>query len=119
MRSWHAWSSGNISTQAPRKPEVQRPSPLLRAWTIYRRTALVYPLALPSKTERDRKRPMGPRSTFHGSFWGNCTDVSEIMALAAHGKIRHTIKPITFDQLNENIELFRVGNIVGRAVMKF
>jgi len=45
--------------------------------------------------------------------------VSEIMALAAHGKIRHTIKPITFDQLNENIELLRVGNIVGRAVMKF
>jgi alcohol dehydrogenase, propanol-preferring len=67
--------------------------------------------------------PLFPRisreQTFHGSFWGNYTDLSEIMALAAHGKIRHTIKAITFDQLNENIELVRVGNIVGRAVMKF
>jgi alcohol dehydrogenase, propanol-preferring len=67
--------------------------------------------------------PLFPRvsreQTFHGSFWGNYTDLSEIMALAAHGKIRHTIKAITFEQLNENIELLRVGNIVGRAVMKF
>ena len=67
--------------------------------------------------------PLFPRisreQTFHGSFWGNYTDLSEIMALAARGKIRHTIKAITFDQLNENIELLRVGSIVGRAVMKF
>jgi propanol-preferring alcohol dehydrogenase len=57
--------------------------------------------------------------TFHGSFWGNYTDLSEVMALAAEGKIRHTIKPITFEQLNENIKLLRTGDIVGRAVMKF
>ncbi len=67
--------------------------------------------------------PLFPRvhgeQTFHGSFWGNYTDLSEVMALAAHGKIRHTVKLITFDQLNENIDLIRTGEIVGRAVMKF
>ncbi len=67
--------------------------------------------------------PLFPRvsreQTFHGSFWGNYTDLSEVMALAAKGKIRHTIKLITFDQINENIELLRQGEIVGRTVMKF
>jgi alcohol dehydrogenase, propanol-preferring len=67
--------------------------------------------------------PLFPRvsreQTFHGSFWGNYTDLSEVVALAAEGQIRHTIKPITFDQLNENIELLRRGEIVGRAVMTF
>ena len=67
--------------------------------------------------------PLFPRvsreQTFHGSFWGNYTDLSEVMALAAEGKIRHTIKVITFEQLNEYIELLRAGKVVGRAVMKF
>ena len=57
--------------------------------------------------------------TFHGSFWGNYTDLSEVMALAAQGKIRHTVKTITFDQINESIDLLRTGEIVGRAVIKF
>jgi propanol-preferring alcohol dehydrogenase len=41
------------------------------------------------------------------------------MALAAQGKIRHTLKIFKFDQLNEYLELLRAGKIVGRAVMKF
>ena len=41
------------------------------------------------------------------------------MALAAHGKIRHTLKMFAFDQINEYIDLLRTGEIVGRAVMKF
>lgn len=57
--------------------------------------------------------------TYHGSFWGNYNDLSEVMALAAQGKIRHTVKPITFEQINENLELLRTGEIVGRAVVKF
>jgi D-arabinose 1-dehydrogenase-like Zn-dependent alcohol dehydrogenase len=40
--------------------------------------------------------PLFPRvsreQTFHGSFWGNYTDLSEVMALAAEDKIRHSIK---------------------------
>jgi propanol-preferring alcohol dehydrogenase len=67
--------------------------------------------------------PLFPRvsreQTLHGSYWGNNTDLTEVMALAARGKIRHTIKPIKFEQLNENIELLRAGEIVGRAVMTF
>ena len=67
--------------------------------------------------------PLFPRvsreQTFHGSFWGSYTDLSEVMALAAQGKIRHTVKTITFDQINEYIERLRTGEIVGRAVIKF
>ena len=67
--------------------------------------------------------PLFPRvsreQTFRGSYWGNNTDLSEVMALAAQDKIRHTIKVITFDQINEFLELLRAGEIVGRAVVKF
>ena len=67
--------------------------------------------------------PLFPRisreQTFHGSFWGNYTDLSEVMALASKGAIRHTITPIKFEQLNEYIELLRTGAVVGRAVMTF
>ena len=67
--------------------------------------------------------PLFPRvsreHTFHGSFWGNNTDLSEVMALAAENKIRHSIKLFKFDEINENIDLLRTGDIVGRAVMKF
>ena len=41
------------------------------------------------------------------------------MALAAQGKIRHTVKTITFDQINQSIDLLRTGEIVGRAVIKY
>ncbi len=67
--------------------------------------------------------PLFPRvsreQTLHGSFWGNNTDLGEVMALAAEDKIRHTVKIFAFDQLNEYIDRLRVGEIVGRAVMKF
>lgn len=67
--------------------------------------------------------PLFPRvsreQTFHGSYWGSYNDLSEVMAPAARGKIRHTIKPITFEQLNEQLDPLRAGEIVGRAVMKF
>ena len=67
--------------------------------------------------------PLLPRvnreQTFHGSYWGNNIDLSEVMALAAQDKIRHTIKIITFDQINENLDLIRAGDIVGRAVLRF
>jgi propanol-preferring alcohol dehydrogenase len=66
--------------------------------------------------------PLFPRvsreQTFHGSFWGNYTDLSEIMALAAQDKIRHTVTVIHFEQINEYIERLRTGKVVGRAVVK-
>ncbi|SEN20306.1 alcohol dehydrogenase, propanol-preferring [Luteibacter sp. UNCMF331Sha3.1] len=67
--------------------------------------------------------PLFPRvsreQSFHGSFWGNNADLMEVMALAAQDKIRHTIKTISFDELNQYIDLLRGGDIVGRAVMTF
>ena len=67
--------------------------------------------------------PLFPRihgeQTFHGSFWGNNRDLSEVMALAAEGKIQHTIKTIKFEQINEYLDLCRNNEIVGRAVVTF
>ncbi len=57
--------------------------------------------------------------TYHGSFWGNYNDLSEVVSLAQQGKIRHTIKAIGFEDVNENIELLRTGEIVGRAVIRY
>jgi alcohol dehydrogenase, propanol-preferring len=67
--------------------------------------------------------PLFPRvsreQTFHGSYWGNNTDLTEVIGLAAQGKIRHSLKLFKFDQVNEYLELLRAGEVVGRAVMKF
>jgi len=67
--------------------------------------------------------PLFPRvsgeQTFHGSFWGNNADLIEVMALAAEGKIQHTIKTIGFDEINEYLDLQRDNKVVGRAVVKF
>jgi propanol-preferring alcohol dehydrogenase len=67
--------------------------------------------------------PLFPRvsreQVFHGSFWGNYNDISEVLALMTEGKIHHTLKVFGFDQINEQLDLLRTGDIVGRAVMKF
>ena len=57
--------------------------------------------------------------TYHGSFWGNYSDLSEVMALAQAGRIKHSLKRIRFEDINENLELLRDGDIVGRAVITF
>ena len=57
--------------------------------------------------------------TYHGSFWANYSDLQEVLALAQKGKIQHTIKPIQFKDVNENLELLRAGDIIGRAVIVF
>jgi alcohol dehydrogenase, propanol-preferring len=66
--------------------------------------------------------PLFPRinkeHTFYGSNWGNFTDLSEVMALAAMGKIQHDIHTIGFEQINDTIEALRSGKIAGRAVLK-
>ncbi len=67
--------------------------------------------------------PLFPRvsreQTIQGSFWGNNNDLSEVMALAAQGKIRHTISTFGFEDINKQIDLLRSGEIVGRGVLKF
>lgn len=57
--------------------------------------------------------------TYHGSFWGNYNDLREVVALAEQGKIRHTVKKIKFEDINENLELLRDGDIIGRAVITY
>jgi alcohol dehydrogenase, propanol-preferring len=49
--------------------------------------------------------------TYHGSFWGNYNDLSEVVALVQQGKVRHSIKTIRFEDVNENIELLRSGDV--------
>ena len=57
--------------------------------------------------------------TYHGSFWANYSDLQEVLALAQKGKIQHSIKPVRFQDINENLELLRAGDILGRAVIVF
>jgi propanol-preferring alcohol dehydrogenase len=46
-------------------------------------------------------------------------DLSEVMALAAEGKIQHTIETIGFDQINDYLDRLRDNKIVGRAVIQY
>jgi len=57
--------------------------------------------------------------TYHGSFWASYSDLQEVLALAQKGKIQHSIKRIRFQDINENLELLRAGDIIGRAVVVF
>jgi alcohol dehydrogenase, propanol-preferring len=62
---------------------------------------------------------VGREFTYHGSFWGNYNDLSEIVALAQQGKIKHTLKNVRFEDINENLARLRDGDIIGRAVVTF
>lgn len=57
--------------------------------------------------------------TYYGSFWGNYTDLQEVLALAQKGKIQHSSQKVALKDINENMELLRAGKIVGRAVVVF
>lgn len=57
--------------------------------------------------------------TYHGSFWGNYNDLSEVIALAKQGRIKHSVETIRFDEVNDTLERLRTGEVVGRAVIKY
>jgi alcohol dehydrogenase, propanol-preferring len=57
--------------------------------------------------------------TFLGSFWGNYNDLTEVLALAAEGLIKHTLTRVNFDDINETLDALGRGDIVGRAVIVF
>lgn len=57
--------------------------------------------------------------TYHGSFWGNYNDLTEVIALAQQGRLRHVVKTIRFEDINEHLDLLRTGDVVGRAVVKY
>ena len=60
----------------------------------------------------------GEKSYF-GSFWGNYDDLAEVLALASEGLIKHSITPVTLDDVNANLEALARGDVVGRAVLVF
>jgi propanol-preferring alcohol dehydrogenase len=57
--------------------------------------------------------------TYHGSFWGNYGDLAEVVALAQAGRIKHVLKHVRLEDVNETLDLLRAGDIVGRAVVTF
>ncbi len=57
--------------------------------------------------------------TYHGSFWANYSDLQEVLTLAQQGKIQHSVKRIRFEDINENLEMLRRGDIIGRAAIVF
>ena len=62
---------------------------------------------------------VGTELTWHGSFWSNRQDISEVLALAAAGKIHNTVTPVKFEDVNENLEKVARGDVVGRQVIVF
>jgi len=57
--------------------------------------------------------------TYYGSFWGNFNDLTEVLALAAAGQIKHTVTRVRFEEVNETIEAIARGDILGRAVIVY
>lgn len=57
--------------------------------------------------------------TYYGSFWGNYVDLNEIVELAKKGLIRHKLSMVKFEDVNQNLEMLRDGDFVGRAVFTF
>ena len=57
--------------------------------------------------------------TYFGSFWGNYNDLTEVLALAEAGQVKHTITRVRFDDVNETIDAIGRGDILGRAVIVY
>ena len=57
--------------------------------------------------------------SYHGSFWGNFRDLTEVLDLAQRGGIRHTIERVELDHVNETLARLGDGDIVGRAVIVY
>jgi propanol-preferring alcohol dehydrogenase len=57
--------------------------------------------------------------SYFGSFWGNYNDLSEVVALAQEGKIRHSVKRVKFEDINAEMDALGRGETIGRAVIVF
>ncbi|KAB1937683.1 NAD(P)-dependent alcohol dehydrogenase [Micromonospora sp. ALFpr18c] len=62
---------------------------------------------------------VGGELQFLGSFWGNYNDLTEVLALAAAGRIEHTVTAVRLDEINENLQALGRGDVVGRRVVVF
>jgi propanol-preferring alcohol dehydrogenase len=57
--------------------------------------------------------------SYFGSFWGNFNDLTEVIALAEAGQIKHTVTRIRFDDINDTLDSIGRGEIRGRAVIVY
>jgi alcohol dehydrogenase, propanol-preferring len=62
---------------------------------------------------------VGGERSYFGSFWGNYNDLTEVLALAAEGEIKHTITAVRLDDINDRLEALGRGDVVGRQVIVF
>jgi alcohol dehydrogenase, propanol-preferring len=62
---------------------------------------------------------VGTELSYHGSFWGNYNDLTEVLALATAGRIQHTVTTVKLDDINDNLEGLARGDVVGRQVIVF
>lgn len=57
--------------------------------------------------------------TYFGSFWGNYNDLTEVLALAEAGQIKHSVTRVRFDDVNETLDAIARGDVLGRAVIVY
>lgn len=57
--------------------------------------------------------------TYYGSFWGNYNDLTEVLALAEAGQVKHTVTRVRFDDVNDTLEAIARGDVLGRAVIVY
>jgi propanol-preferring alcohol dehydrogenase len=57
--------------------------------------------------------------TYFGSFWGNYNDLSEVLALAEAGQIKHTVTRVRWEDVNETLDAVARGDVLGRAVIVY
>jgi propanol-preferring alcohol dehydrogenase len=57
--------------------------------------------------------------TYFGSFWGNYNDLTEVLALAEAGQVKHTVTRVRFDDVNDTLEAIARGDVLGRAVIVY
>ena len=52
---------------------------------------------------------------YYGSFWGNYTDLGEVMELAKKGLIKNNIQKFGVSEANDALERLKEGKILGRG----
>jgi propanol-preferring alcohol dehydrogenase len=57
--------------------------------------------------------------TRFGSPWGNDNDLTEVLALAQAGQIKHSVTRVRFDDVNEALDAIARGDMLGRAVIVY
>ena len=57
--------------------------------------------------------------SYFGSFWGNSSDLIEVVDLVQRGLIQPSVERVRFDDINATIDRLGRGDIVGRAVIVY